>query len=61
VTARLRAEDANAAAIAELHLFGGLPVEEAGDLLGLSRTVAYRNWKYARTWLRVLTTQRVSR
>jgi RNA polymerase sigma factor (TIGR02999 family) len=47
----LRAEDADAAGIAELHLFGGLPVEDAGNLLGLSRPVAYRNWKYARAWL----------
>jgi RNA polymerase sigma factor (TIGR02999 family) len=51
--ARLRAEDADAAGIAHLHLFGGLSVEEAGDVLGLSRPVAYRNWKYARAWLRV--------
>jgi RNA polymerase sigma factor (TIGR02999 family) len=49
---RLRAEDADAAGIAELHLFGGLSVEEAGDVLGLSRPVAYRNWNYARAWLR---------
>jgi RNA polymerase sigma factor (TIGR02999 family) len=49
---KLRAEDADAAGIAELHLFGGLPVEESGDALGLSRPVAYRNWKYARAWLR---------
>jgi RNA polymerase sigma factor (TIGR02999 family) len=49
---RLRAEDADAASIAELHLFGGLSVEEAGGALGLSRAVAYRNWKYARAWLR---------
>ena len=24
----------------------------AGDVLGLSRPMAYRNWKYARAWLR---------
>ena len=35
-----------------LHLFGGLSVEEAGTALGVSRAVAYRNWKYARAWLR---------
>jgi hypothetical protein len=35
-----------------LHLFGGLSVEEAGAVLSLSRPVAYRNWKYARAWLR---------
>ena len=27
-------------------------VEEASAVLGLSRPVAYRNWKYARAWLR---------
>jgi RNA polymerase sigma factor (TIGR02999 family) len=49
---RLGAEDTIAARIAHLHLFGGLSVEEAGDVQGLSRPVAYRNWKYARVWLR---------
>jgi RNA polymerase sigma factor (TIGR02999 family) len=50
--ARLEADDPGAARIAHLHLFGGLPIEEAGDVLGVSRPVAYRNWKYARAWLR---------
>ena len=49
---RLGAEDAAAARVAQLHLLGGLSVEEAGKVLGLSRPVAYRNWKYARAWLR---------
>jgi RNA polymerase sigma factor (TIGR02999 family) len=49
---RLGDEDALAARLAHLHLFGGLPVEEAGAMLGLSRPVAYRNWKYTRAWLR---------
>ena len=49
---RLGTEDADAARVAHLHLFGGLSVEEAGDVAGLSRPVAYRNWKYARAWLR---------
>ncbi len=49
---RLDAEDPLAARVAHLHLFGGLSVEEAGDALGLSRAVAYRNWKFARVWLR---------
>jgi RNA polymerase sigma factor (TIGR02999 family) len=49
---RLGEEDAAAAQVAQLHLFGGLSVEEAGKALGLSRAVAYRNWKYARAWLR---------
>jgi RNA polymerase sigma factor (TIGR02999 family) len=49
---RLAQEDNTAARLAHLHLFGGLPVEEAGEVLSLSRPVAYRNWKYARAWLR---------
>ena len=49
---RLGEEDAAAAQVAQLHLLGGLSVEEAGAALGLSRAVAYRNWKYARAWLR---------
>jgi RNA polymerase sigma factor (TIGR02999 family) len=49
---RLEAEDSAAARTASLHLFGGLSVEEAGEVQGLSRAVAYRNWKYARVWLR---------
>src|SRR4029077_17345525 len=49
---RLGDEDAAAARVAHLHLFGGVSVEEAGEVLGLSRAVAYRNWKYARAWLR---------
>jgi RNA polymerase sigma factor (TIGR02999 family) len=49
---RLGAEDAAAAQVAHLHLFGGLSVEEAGEASGVSRAVAYRNWKYARAWLR---------
>jgi RNA polymerase sigma factor (TIGR02999 family) len=49
---RLGEDDATAARVAHLHLFGGLSVEEAGKALGVSRAVAYRNWKYARAWLR---------
>jgi hypothetical protein len=37
---------------AYLRLVGDQDVEEAGAALGLSRAVAYRNWKYARAWLR---------
>ncbi len=48
----LEAEDTLAAQITQLHLFGGLSVDEAGETLGLSRSTAYCNWKYARAWLR---------
>jgi RNA polymerase sigma factor (TIGR02999 family) len=49
---RFGEEDAIAAQVAHLHLFGGLSVEEAGAAVGVSRAAAYRNWKYARAWLR---------
>ncbi len=49
---RFSLQDATAARVAHLHLFGGMSVEEAGVVLGLSRPVVYRNWRYARAWLR---------
>jgi RNA polymerase sigma factor (TIGR02999 family) len=49
---RLGEEDPTAARVAHLHLFGELSVEEAGEAVGVSRAAAYRNWKYARAWLR---------
>jgi RNA polymerase sigma factor (TIGR02999 family) len=48
----LAAEDSDAAGIAQLHLFAGLSVGQAGEAMGQSRPSAYRNWKYARAWLR---------
>jgi len=49
---RLAAHDASAAALVKLHFFAGVPIEQAGETLGLSRTSAYRLWAYARAWLR---------
>jgi RNA polymerase sigma factor (TIGR02999 family) len=49
---RLGVDDDDAARVANLHLFAGLSIEEAGESLGMSRAAAYRNWKYARAWLR---------
>ncbi|MGL4552960.1 MAG: ECF-type sigma factor [Gemmataceae bacterium] len=49
---RLETEDATAARVAQLHLVGGLSVDDVADVLGLARATAYRNWKYARAWLR---------
>lgn len=48
----LAAEDSDSAKIAQLHLFAGLSIGEAAEALGQSRASAYRNWKYARAWLR---------
>jgi RNA polymerase sigma factor (TIGR02999 family) len=49
---RLAAADAQAAELVQLHTFGGASVEEAGKQLGLSRAAAYRQWAFARAWLR---------
>jgi RNA polymerase sigma factor (TIGR02999 family) len=49
---RLAAADSQAAELVQLHTFGGLSVEEAGRHLGLSRAAAYRQWAFARAWLR---------
>ena len=48
----LAGADAEAAELARLHVFGGLSIEEAGAALGMARATAYRNWSFARAWLR---------
>lgn len=49
---KLADEDPAAAKIAMLHVFAGLSVEQAGELIGIPRATAYRQWTYARAWLR---------
>jgi RNA polymerase sigma factor (TIGR02999 family) len=49
---RLAAEDPEAAEVVKLHFYAGLSIEEAADVLGISRAGAYRHWTYARAWLR---------
>jgi RNA polymerase sigma factor (TIGR02999 family) len=49
---KLANEDPAAAKIAMLHVFAGLSVEQAGELLGIPRATAYRQWTFARAWLR---------
>ena len=48
---RLAREDPGAAGVAKLRLFTGLSVEEASQVLGISRATAFRHWTYARAWL----------
>jgi RNA polymerase sigma factor (TIGR02999 family) len=48
----LARDDAEAADLVRLRVFGGLTVEDAGAALGLARATAYRTWGYARAWLR---------
>jgi RNA polymerase sigma factor (TIGR02999 family) len=49
---RLAGHDPDAARVVDLHFFAGLPIEEAAEALGISRATAYRQWSYARAWLR---------
>ncbi len=51
---RLAAEDAQAAQLIQLRYFGGLSVEEAAEVVGLSRSSAYEHWAYAKVRLRFL-------
>jgi len=39
------------AKLVKLRHFAGLSMEEAADVLGISRATAYRHWEYARAWL----------
>jgi RNA polymerase sigma factor (TIGR02999 family) len=48
---RLTGHDPKAARLVKLHCFAGLTVEQAAEVLGLSRTNAYRLWTFARAWL----------
>jgi RNA polymerase sigma factor (TIGR02999 family) len=47
----LAAEDSVAAELVKLRYFAGFTVEEAGRMLGLSRSTAYEHWAYGRAWL----------
>jgi RNA polymerase sigma factor (TIGR02999 family) len=48
---QLATEDATSAALAKLCYFGGLDLEEAAAIEGISRATAYRHWAYAKAWL----------
>jgi len=50
--ARFAAEDPQAADIMKLRLFAGLSTDQAAQAVGVSRATAYRQWTYARAWLR---------
>lgn len=48
---QLAIEDREKAELVKLRYFAGFSVEEAADLLGISRPMAKRHWVYARAWL----------
>ena len=47
----LAAEDPRKAELVKLRYFTGLSVQEAADVLGISRATADRYWAYAKVWL----------
>jgi RNA polymerase sigma factor (TIGR02999 family) len=49
---RLEREDAGKAELVKLLHFAGLTLDEAAAAQGISRSAAYRQWLYARAWLR---------
>jgi RNA polymerase sigma factor (TIGR02999 family) len=51
---RLAGEDSQAAQLIQLRYFGGLSLENAAEVVGLSRSSAYEHWAYARVRLRCL-------
>lgn len=48
---QLAQHDPVKAELVKLRYFGGLSVEEAADVLGISRATANRYWRYAKAWL----------
>jgi RNA polymerase sigma-70 factor (ECF subfamily) len=48
---RLAEFDPQHAQLVELRFFGGLSLEEAAGVLGVSRTTVKRNWNLAKAWL----------
>lgn len=48
---RLAAEEPEKAELVKLRYFVGLTLEQAAEVLGISRATADRHWAYARAWL----------
>ncbi|TWU39514.1 ECF-type sigma factor [Novipirellula artificiosorum] len=48
----LSVQDEEAAELVKLCVFAGFSVNEAAQLMGMSRATAYRQWSFARAWLK---------
>jgi RNA polymerase sigma factor (TIGR02999 family) len=48
---KLRHEEPVKARLVTLRYFGGLTIEQASEVLGISRVTAHRYWTFARAWL----------
>jgi DNA-directed RNA polymerase specialized sigma24 family protein len=51
---RLQAEDAQAARLIQLRYFAGLSIDDAAEIVGISRSAAYEHWAFARVRLKLL-------
>ncbi len=51
---RLAAEVPEAARFIQLRYFAGFSIEDAAELIGISRSTAYEHWSYARVRLKTL-------
>jgi RNA polymerase sigma factor (TIGR02999 family) len=51
---RLAAEDPQSAELVQLRFFTGLSIEDAAEIVGISRSTAYEHWSYARVRLKSL-------
>ena len=51
VVDQLAAHDPRSAELVKLHVFAGLSLESAADVLGISPRMAYRDWAFARAWM----------
>jgi RNA polymerase sigma factor (TIGR02999 family) len=49
--AELAREDPRSARLVELRYFGGMSIEQAAGVLGISTATAKRDWRLARAWL----------
>ena len=49
--ARLGEQDPVKARLVTLRYFAGMTVEQAAEVLGISRVTAHRHWAFARAWL----------
>lgn len=49
---RLAALDLLAARVAELRLFAGLTIAELSEILAMPQTTVFREWAFARAWLK---------
>ena len=47
----LQRRDGQTAQLVKLHYFTGMSIDQAAEMLGISRRTAFRDWAYARAWL----------